>query len=149
METKQQTIQRNQSEFLILEVLLYAVAAIIAMVGAIGLSNTLAMSVLERRREVGILRSIGATGRKVAQVFWTEGITLGVVAWALAIALGIPAAYAFVQLLDQLILTMPFAFNPLSLIYMLAFILVVATLASLGPVWGATRIKIAQTLRYE
>ncbi|HEV8193112.1 MAG TPA: FtsX-like permease family protein [Ktedonobacterales bacterium] len=149
METKQQTIQRNQGEFLILEVLLYAVAAIVAVVGAIGLSNTLAMSVLERRREVGILRSIGATGRRVAQVFWTEGITLGVVAWALAIVVGIPAAYGFVQLLGQLILTMPFAFNPLSLVYMLAFILVVATIASLGPVWGSTRIKIVQTLRYE
>ncbi len=149
METKQQTIDRNQSQFLILEALLYAVAAIVAIVGAIGLSNTLAMSVLERRREVGILRSIGATGRKVSQVFWTEGITLGVVAWALAIVIGIPAAYGFVQLLGALILTIPFSFNPLSLIYMLAFILVVATIASLGPVWGSTRIKIAQTLRYE
>jgi putative ABC transport system permease protein len=105
--------------------------------------------VLERRREVGILRSIGATGRKVAQVFWTEGITLGFVAWALAIVIGIPAAYGFIQLLGALILTIPFSFNPLSLIYMLAFILVVATIASLGPVWGSTRIKIAQTLRYE
>ena len=54
-----------------------------------------------------------------------------------------------VILLGSLILTIPFSFNPLSLIYMLAFILVVATIASLGPVWGSTRIKIAQTLRYE
>ena len=113
--TAQQKVDRNQTQFLIIYVLLYTVAAIIALVGAIGLFNTLAMSVLERRREIGILRSIGATGRKVAQVFWTEGVALGVVAWAMAIVIGIPAAYGFVQLLGSLLVSVPFAFNPLSL----------------------------------
>ena len=63
--------------------------------------------------------------------------------------IGIPAAYGFIRLLGQLIVTVPFVFNPLSLLVMLAFIVVVASLASLGPVWGATRVKVAQTLRYE
>ncbi len=149
VETTQQIVQQNQSQFQIIYLLLYVVAVIIALVGAIGLFNTLAMSVLERRREIGILRSMGATGGKVAQVFWTEGVSLGVVAWAIAIVLGIPAAYGFVQLLGALLIPVPFAFNPLSLVWMLAFVVAVATLASLGPVWGATRVKIAQTLRYE
>jgi putative ABC transport system permease protein len=149
VRTTQQVVQANQSQFQIIYLLLYIVAVIIALVGAIGLFNTLAMSVLERRREIGILRSIGATGGKVAQVFWTEGVSLGVVAWAIAIVLGIPAAYGFVQLLGVLLVAVPFAFNPMSLVWMLAFVVVVATLASLGPVWGATRVKIAQTLRYE
>jgi putative ABC transport system permease protein len=149
VETAQQLIQRNQSQFLILYVLFYSVVVIIALVGAIGLFNALAMSVLERRREIGILRSMGATSRKVAQVFWTEGVSLGVVAWLVAIVLGIPLAYGFVALLGQLLFTVPFSFNPMSLVLMLIFIVVVATLASIGPVWGASRVKIAQTLRYE
>ena len=149
VETAQQLIQRNQSQFLILYVLFYSVVVIIALVGAIGLFNALAMSVLERRREIGILRSMGATSRKVAQVFWTEGVSLGVVAWLAAILLGIPLAYGFVALLGQLLFTVPFSFNPMSLVLMLIFIVVVATLASIGPVWGASRVKIAQTLRYE
>lgn len=149
VQTAQQEIQRNQSQFLILYVLLYCVVAIIALVGAMGLFNALAMSVLERRREIGILRSMGATGRKVAQVFWTEGISLGIVAWVIALMVGIPAAYGFIQLLGKLLLPVPFTLNPVSLILMLLFIVVVASLASLGPVWGAARIKIAQTLRYE
>jgi putative ABC transport system permease protein len=107
------------------------------------------MSVLERRREIGILRSMGATGRKVAQVFWTEGVTLGVVAWLIAIVLGIPLAYGFIQLLSQLLVTVPFSFDPLSVVVMLVFVIAVATLASIAPVWGASRVKIAQTLRYE
>jgi len=149
VETTQQIVQQNQSQFQIISLLLYTAAVIIALVGAISLFNTLAMSVLERRREIGILRSMGATGGKVAQVFWTEGVSLGVIAWAIAIVLGIPAAYGFVQLLGALLVALPFAFNPISLVWMLAFVVVVATLASLGPVWGATRVKIAQTLRYE
>lgn len=147
--TAQQDVQRNQSQFLVLYVLFYSVVVIIALVGAIGLFNTLAMNVLERRREIGILRSMGATGRKVAQAFWTEGIALSVLAWLVATVIGIPAAYGFIRLLGQLIVTVPFVFNPLSLLVMLAFIVVVASLASLGPVWGATRVKVAQTLRYE
>ena len=147
--TAQQEVDRNQSQFLIIYVLLYIVAGIIALVGAIGLFNTLAMSVLERRREIGILRAMGATGRKVAQVFWTEGVALGVVSWAIAIALGIPIAYGFVQLIGSLLVSVPFAFDPLSLLWMLVFVVAVASVASLGPVWGAARVRIAQTLRYE
>jgi putative ABC transport system permease protein len=147
--TAQQEVDRNQSQFLIIYVLLYVVAGIIALVGAIGLFNTLAMAVLERRREIGILRAMGATGRKVAQVFWTEGVALGVVSWAIAIALGIPIAYGFVQLIGSLLVSVPFAFDPASLVWMLVFVVAVASVASLGPVWGAARVRIAQTLRYE
>src|SRR5262249_855347 len=53
--TVQQQIQRQQSIYQILYALLYTVAVIVALVGAIGLFSTLAMSVLERRREIGIL----------------------------------------------------------------------------------------------
>jgi putative ABC transport system permease protein len=149
IQTKQQLDQANQQQFLILDVLLYSVAVIIALVGAIGLFNALAMSVLERRREIGILRSMGATGRKIAQVFWTEGLSLGVVAWAIGCLIGLPAAYGFVWLLGRLLAPAPFAFDPVSLVLMLGFTVLVASLATLMPVWGATRVKIAQTLRYE
>ena len=107
------------------------------------------MSVLERRREIGILRSMGAVSRKVAQVFWTEGMTLGVLAWVLALILGFPAAFGFILIQAHLLAPVPFAFNPIYIVWMLIVILVLASLASIGPTFGAMRIKIAQTLRYE
>jgi putative ABC transport system permease protein len=149
VQTAAQQIQRNQSVFTILYALFYSVVAIIALVGGIGLFNSLAMGVLERRREIGILRSMGATGARVAQVFWTEGVGLALVAWAVAIAIGIPAAYAFVQLLGAVLLQSPFVFNPLSLLEMAVFVVAVASLATIGPVWSASRVRIASTLRYE
>lgn len=147
--TAQQQIDQYHSTYQIIYVLMDAVALIIALVGAIGLSNTLAISVLERRREIGIMRSMGAGSRKVAQVFWTEGLTLGTLAWILAVIVGLPAAYAFVAVQGSLLVPMPFAFNPLSLVTMLVFTLVLASLASIGPAIGSTRLRIAQTLRYE
>lgn len=147
--TAQQEIQQNHDKYQIIYILLYAVAVIIALVGAISLSNTLAMSVLERRREIGILRSMGATGRKVIQVFWSEAMTLGLISWLVALLLGVPAAYGFVWLQGRLLAPIPFAFNALHLVWMFVFMILVASLASIGPVVGASRVRIAQTLRYE
>jgi putative ABC transport system permease protein len=107
------------------------------------------MSVLERRREIGILRSMGARNWQVAQVFLTEGLSLGAVSWLIAVVVGIPAAYGFVYLLGKVLATLPFALDPLSLVWMLVFILVLATVASIGPVVGAARLSIAETLKYE
>ena len=142
--TNAQQVQQDQSKYQIIYILLDLVAIIVALVGAIGLSNT-----LERRREIGILRSMGATSRKVAQVFWTEGASLGIFSWILAMIVGFPVAYGFVRLQGNLLAPVPFAFNPISLIWMLGFIVLIASLSSIGPVFGAARVKIAQTLRYE
>jgi len=149
VSTSAQQVANNQSAFLVLYVMFYSVIAIVALVGAIGLFNSLAMGVVERRREIGILRSMGATSRKVAQVFLAEGIGLGVFGWLTAVVIGIPAAYGFVALLSNVLLHVTFVFNPMSLVVMFAFIVIVAGLASVGPVLAASRVKIASTLRYE
>ncbi|GER83785.1 hypothetical protein KTAU_24220 [Thermogemmatispora aurantia] len=149
IQTAQQEIQRNQNQFLILYALLYCAVAIIALVGVLSLFNILTMSILERRREIGILRALGASGGKVALAFWTEGLTLATVAWLLALVMGLPAGYGFIQLLGKLLLPVPFTLNPLSLLGMLLLILLLASLASLGPAWGAARLNAAQALRYE
>jgi putative ABC transport system permease protein len=149
VETKQQNESRNQSQFAILYALLYAVAAIVALVGILGLFNTLSSSVLERRREIGILRSMGATGWRVAGVFWTEGMALAGISWLVAIVVGIPAAYGFLALISAVLLPIPFSFNPVALLVMLLFTAFIASLASFIPALGAARVRVVDTLRYE
>ncbi len=114
-------------------------------------SNTMTISVFERRREIGVLRSMGGTGWRIARVFWIEGMSLASVAWLAAVILGIPAAYAFVRFIGALpgLPQILFTFNPMALVVMLIFIIVIATLASFGPVLKASQVRIADTLRYE
>ncbi|GCE23089.1 FtsX-like permease family protein [Dictyobacter kobayashii] len=147
--TESQQIQRDASEFQVLYGLLNIATIIIAIVGAMSLFNSLAMSVMERRREIGILRSVGASSARVALVFWTEGNALGLLSWLVALLLGIPISWIFVQLLGLLLTPIPFAFNPFNLLLMLVFILAITALVSLGPARSATKMRIAEILRYE
>jgi ABC-type lipoprotein release transport system permease subunit len=55
----------------------------------------------------------------------------------------------FVLLLGNILVPGPFAFSAMNVLWMLIFIVLVATVASVGPAWGAALVKIAQTLRYE
>ncbi|HEY6410352.1 MAG TPA: ABC transporter permease, partial [Ktedonobacteraceae bacterium] len=64
---------RHQRNFYILYALLYAVALITGAVGILGLVSTLTASVVERQREIGLVRAMGASSWRVAQVFWVEG----------------------------------------------------------------------------
>jgi len=146
----QEEIQVTQQQFLPLYVMLYAVAVIVALVGILGLSNTLITSVLERRREIGIWRSMGASGWRAARIFWVEALALAGMAWVGSLLVGVPAAMGFLQLVDHWArFNVPFAFDSMALGIMLMVLLVVATLASFGPAGSAARLRIADILRYE
>jgi putative ABC transport system permease protein len=149
IETDQQIVARNQNQFQVLTAILYTVSVIVALVGILGLVNTLTISVLERRREIGILRSMGGTGWRIAGIFWIEGISLATVAWIVAVIVGIPAAYAFVSLIGAVLVPLPFTLGPITPGMMLVFILAIATLASFGPALSAARIRVSDMLRYD
>src|SRR5579875_1353383 len=78
-----------------------------------------------------------------------EGTTLGVLAWICAVFLGIPAAYGLNIVQAHLLAPVPFAFDELDLVWMFIAIMILAALASIGPVLAAARIKIVQILQYE
>ena len=68
-------------------------AVVIALVGGVGLSGVLTLSVLERRREIGVLRSIGASSWQVIRLFVGEGMLLALIGWLVAIPISVPIAY--------------------------------------------------------
>lgn len=149
ISTKQENIQLNQAQIQILYVLLYAVAGIVALVGILGLANTLTTAVLERRREIGILRSMGASGWRVARVFLVEGLALAGMAWGIGVILGLPVAYGFVSLISQVFFSLDFSFSPVAIVTMLIFTLIIAIIASVGPALSAAHARVATILRYE
>ncbi len=142
-------ITQAQNQFQPVALLLYAFASLIGCVGLLTLINLLTTSVLERSREIGIWRSMGATGRSVAGVFWIEGASLSILAWFFGVLLGIPVAYVFVTFLNHVLLSVSFAFDPLVIIEMLAVILGIMSLASIGPALNAAHLRIVDILRYE
>ncbi len=149
IDTTHEYVTRRQGDVYILYFMLYAVALIVGVAGVLGLANALAASVLERRREIGMLRAMGAKGRRVARVFWVEGLALGGLSWLAGALLGLPLAYAFVQVLWQAVMPVHFYADAVAFAVMLAAILGIATLASVIPALRASRMRLAEILRYE
>ncbi len=149
VETAHTYTARRQQTWYVLYALLYGVALVISAAGIMGLAATLTASVLERRREIGMLRAMGASARQVAQVFGVEGLALGGIAWCISALLGLPLAYAFVQAFSGMVLPTDFIVDPLAFVVMLVAILIISVLASAVPTLRATHMRVSETLRYE
>jgi putative ABC transport system permease protein len=142
-------VVRHQRNFLPVYALLVAVTLVIAAVGILGLTDALGASVVERRRDIGLLRSLGAPGRRIAAVFWIEGLALSAGAWILASAAGLPLAYLFVQRFSTTVIPTDFYFAPVTLAVSIGGTLLIATLATVLPARRAARIRAAELLRSE
>jgi putative ABC transport system permease protein len=127
---------------------IFQIAAIVmAVIGAIGLLSTLSMSVFERLREIGIMRSIGAGSVTIASQFLTEGMLVGLSAWLVAV----PLAYLIAEgLLASMEIGMEgVGFDPSALWIGLVGMIVITVLASLGPSLSAARKTVSEILRYQ
>ena len=94
---------RMENIYGLIMVMLLTMAALIALVGAVGLAGTLSINVLERRREIGVMRAIGASSLTIARLFIGEGLLLGLLAWLIAIPLSIPVGQVFVAVIGQVL----------------------------------------------
>jgi putative ABC transport system permease protein len=131
-----------------LKLLLYAMVVIIAIIGAIGVINTLTLNVLERRREIGVLRSIGGVNLRLVQIFLTEGLFLGLFGFVFGLILGYPLSRLIVNIISQATFPISFVFDWQIVFFTLLFALFLTAAASLGPALSAARVKISNTLRY-
>jgi putative ABC transport system permease protein len=149
IDTEHEYTTRRQGDAYIIYYLLYALALIVGVVGMLGLANALVASVLDRRREIGLLRALGASGRRVAQVFWVESLALGGIAWLAGVLVGLPLAYAFVQTFAWQVMPVDFYLDGLAFGVMLVAVFAIATVGSVAPAWRASRLRVAEALRYE
>jgi putative ABC transport system permease protein len=133
----------------ILTILLYAMTVIVGTIGGIGVANTLTLNVLERRREIGVMRALGGRNSHLIQVFLTEALAMGGLGFFFGVALGYPLAYLLVWLMAQVLFPLDFVF-PLGMVgSAVLFTLLLTAVASIGPALGAARMKVSQALRYE
>jgi len=147
----QETIRtQNENNFGIITKMLLAMSALIAAVGAIGLAGTLSINVLERRREIGVMRAIGSSSLTIAGIFIGEGLLLGLIAWVIAIPLSVPVGQVFATVIGQVIqfgITYQFSWN--GALQWLIIIIVLSILGSAVPAIRATRVSVRESLAYE
>jgi putative ABC transport system permease protein len=130
--------------------MLLGLASLIASVGAIGLSGTLAIGVLQRTREIGVLRAIGASSAAIFKLFMLEGLFHGLMAWFISIPIAYCLAEPLSQKLGEIMLgiQLDFSFSWLAVWLWLAIVTVLALVASYLPARHATRIVVRDSLNY-
>jgi len=132
-------------------VFLIVMSCILAGVGGLGLMTTMSLNVLERRREMGVLRAIGATPKAIWMIIVAEGGVIGLLSWALA---GL-AAWPVSKALGDLILTLmfktrlSFLFELRGLLIWLVVSLCLCVVASFLPAWRASRQSVREAIGYE
>jgi putative ABC transport system permease protein len=141
--------QKAQTDVLVYFMLV--MAALIAVVGGLGLMGTMSINVLERTREIGVMRAIGASNGDIQGIVIVEGLVIGLISWAISILLAIPITGILCFGVGKAILTapMPAVYGMTGIIAWLIFTLVLGTIASALPARRASRLTVRDTLAYE
>ena len=134
-----------------LVIFLLFMAILTAFVGSIGLTGTMSINVLERTREIGVMRTIGAVDFVVMQAVVVEALVIGMITWVLAIVLSFPISKALLNIIGQTMAGSSFTLHatPLGLIIWLVVIIVLSIVASIMPARNAARLTINEVLAYE
>jgi putative ABC transport system permease protein len=130
---------------------LLIMAILIAVVGSIGLAGTMSLNVLERTREIGIIRAIGASDRSVMELVMVEGLLIGLMSWIFGLLLALPVSSLMANAIILALFgaTADFTFTPIGVILWLVVVVILSVLASVGPARNATRLTIREVLAYE
>jgi putative ABC transport system permease protein len=143
---------RTASESLdILVTFLLIMAVLTASVGSMGLTGSMGMNVLERTREIGIMRSIGATDREIIRLVVVEGLVIGSLSWFLAVLVSFPISDLLSSILSLAIFRSPIdlKFTAEGFGLWLLVVLILSALASVLPARSAARLTIREVLAYE
>ncbi len=144
-------IAQNMETTDILVYFLLVMAVLIAVVGGLGLTSTMSINVIERTREIGVLRAIGASNRSVQSIIIVEGMMIGIISWILGALLAIPIGIAVANVVGLLFLQSPmeFVFSMNGFLIWLVIVLIISSAASYLPARSASRLTVREVLAYD
>lgn len=130
--------------------MLISLAALVAIVGAIGLMGSLGISVVERRREIGVMRAIGARTPVLMGLFVMEGVFQGLLSFLFSVPLAYGLAQPLARMLGQAMLEvdLDYSFNYPAVLIWLVAVLALSVLSSMLPAWAAARLRVRESLAY-
>ena len=135
----------------ILVVFLLIMALLTAFVGSIGLTGTMGMNVLERTREIGVMRAIGAVDFEIMKSVVIEGVMIGLITWVLAIGVSFPISQLLLKIISDSMMgsSMDLTFTPFGIYLWLGVVILLSMIASIIPARNAARLTINEVLAYE
>ncbi len=151
-QTQTQAALRSTNEFqfaMVLDMML-ALSIIVALVGGIALMGALSIGVIERTKEIGVLRAVGARSRTILGIFVMEGILQGLLSWLIAIPVSLLASPALAAAMGKAMFgaTLDYQYNWTAVGVWFVVMMVIATVASIMPASGATKISVRDSLAY-
>ena len=135
----------------VLIVFLLIMALLTALVGSIGLTGTMGMNVMERTREIGVMRAIGAVDREIMKSVVIEGGFIGLITWVFAVVLSFPISDVLLRIISEAMLgsRLHLTFTYQGFVIWLGVVLLLAIIASLVPARNAAKLTIREVLAYE
>jgi lipoprotein-releasing system permease protein len=151
------SMNRNLFSALKLEkAVMFIILTLIVLVAAFNIVSTLIMIVMEKNKDIGILKSMGATRRSIMKIFVFEGLIIGLVGTLCGLLGGIGlcallARYQFVTLPADVyyISRLPVLMEPLDVVLICSAAILISLVATLYPAWQASRLDPAEAIRYE
>lgn len=130
---------------------LLMIAAFALFVGVLGVASSISVSVVERYREIGVLKAVGGRNPSIVGLFVCEAVLIGIVAWAIAVAVSPWLSRVLASAFGNLIIQYPFDYRAFEGApwMALALAVAVAALASLAPIRSILKTTIHQALRSE
>ena len=151
VQTSEQLLESFQNIFAVVQGVLVGIAAISLLVGGIGIMNTMYTSVIERTREIGTMKAVGARNSDILLLFLIESGLLGLIGGAIGVGIGIGLAKGAEFIATQALGTnlLQASTNPLIYGGALLFSFVIGAMSGVLPAMQASKLKPANALRYE
>lgn len=151
IQTTNEQHDNMQSNFNSILILLVLIALLLAVAGGLGLMGTMSINGLERTREIGVLRAIGASDRGVNSVFLTEGVGIGMSICLIAIPVSFPIISLAASTIGQLTTGSAWAetFTTSGVFIWIVIVSILSLLANYFPARSATRLTVCEVLAYE
>jgi len=151
VQTQHEIMESASSSFQVILTVLLVLSAMLALVGGLGLAGAMSLNVMERTREIGVLRAIGAPNGAIRRLVLFEGVIVALISWAFSAAASIPFGAGLANAVSVSIMqaTLAFKFSTAGMLIWLTLVLVIGAVASVAPAQRASRLTVREVLAYE